>query len=200
MSNSEYIQNRWNLSGLRRRPQAVAWANNFGILDNGLLVPEGQEFEDFLILSDHNRNEIDISKQRLENRQRMVSGFMRSYHIADKNNVSLSWNELPSRAFSGDPQFDSETGLVLATGLTKYTVDGGAGGVDIIKWYEDHPGPFYMFLAYDRFDRFSTDKYSRFGQYNDLIEVYFASFEHSVFKRGGTTHDFWNISLTLEEV
>jgi hypothetical protein len=200
MSNSEYIQNRWNLGGLRRRPQAVAWANNFGILDNGLLVPEGQEFEDFLILSDHNRNEIDISKQRLENRQRMVSGFMRSYHIADKNNVSLSWNELPSRAFSGDPQFDSETGLVLATGLTKYTVDGGAGGVDIIKWYEDHPGPFYMFLAYDRFDRFSTNKYSRFGQYNDLIEVYFASFEHSVFKRGGTTHDFWNISLTLEEV
>lgn len=200
MANSQYIQNRWNLSGLRQRPQAIAWANNFGVLDNGLLVPQGVEFDDFLILSDHNRTEIEFSKQRLENKQRMVSGFMRSYHIADKNSVSWGWDEFPSRAFSGDPQFDLQTGLVTAAGITPYTVDGGAGGVDVVRWYEEHPGSFFMFLAYDRFDRFTSNEYNRFGQYNDVIEVLFSSFDFNVFKRGGTTHDFWNITLSLEEV
>jgi hypothetical protein len=51
-----------------------------------------------------------------------------------------------------------------------------------------------------RFDKFSTDKYNRFQQYNDVVEVLFSSFEFSVSRRGGNTHDFWNISVSLEEV
>jgi hypothetical protein len=129
----------------------------------------------------------------------MISGSMRSYHIADKTGVSWSWDMLPSRAYSGDPAY-SETGTVTTNGLTPYTVDNGAGGVDIVKWYDNHPGSFYMFLAYDRFDNFTTSEYSRFGQYNEVIEVLFAGFDYSVVKRGGETHDFWNISVTLEEV
>jgi hypothetical protein len=200
MATSAYIANRWNLSGLRQRPQAVAWADEYTVTEEGLFVPSGTEFEDFIILSDHNRSAIDFSKQRLENRQRMVSGFMRSYHIADKQNISWSWDDFPSRAFSGDPQFDPETGLITASGITVHTADGGAGGVDVVKWYEDHPGSFYMFLAYDRFDRFTTSKYNRLNQYNDVVEVLFAGFEHSVSRRGGSTYDFWNVSVTLEEV
>lgn len=200
MPNQTYINNRWNLSGLRKRPQAVAWADSFSISEAGLLVPGGtEEGEDFLILSDHNRSEISFTKQRLENRQRMISGSMRSYHIADKTSVTWSWDMLPSRAYSGDPEFDS-TGTVTTSGLTPYTVDNGAGGVDVVKWYDNHPGSFYMFLAYDRFDNFTTTPYSRFSQYNEVIEVLFAGFDYSVVKRGGETHDFWNISVTLEEV
>jgi hypothetical protein len=200
MPNQTYINNRWNLSGLRKRPQAVAWADTFSISDAGLLIPGGvEEGEDFLILSDHNRSEINFTKQRLENRQRMISGSMRSYHIADKTGVSWSWDMLPSRAYSGDPAY-SNTGVATTNGLTPYTVDNGAGGVDIVKWYDNHPGSFYMFLAYDRFDNFTTSEYSRFGQYNEVIEVLFAGFDYSVVKRGGETHDFWNISVTLEEV
>lgn len=200
MPNQTYINNRWNLSGLRKRPQAVAWADSFSISDAGLLVPGGtEEGEDFLILSDHNRSEINFTKQRLENRQRMISGSMRSYHIADKTSVAWSWDMLPSRAYSGDPAF-SATGTVTTSGLTPYTVDNGAGGVDVVKWYDNHPGSFYMFLAYDRFDNFTTTPYSRFSQYNEVIEVLFAGFDYSVVKRGGETHDFWNISVTLEEV
>lgn len=200
MPNQTYINNRWNLSGLRKRPQAVAWADSFSISEAGLLVPGGtEEGEDFLILSDHNRSEISFTKQRLENRQRMISGSMRSYHIADKTSVTWSWDMLPSRAYSGDPAFDS-TGTVTTSGLTPYTVDNGAGGVDVVKWYDNHPGSFYMFLAYDRFDNFTTTPYSRFSQYNEVIEVLFAGFDYSVVKRGGETHDFWNISVTLEEV
>lgn len=200
MASSAYIQNRWKLSGLKRRPNAIAWANNPGVVSNGLLVPEGIEYEDFIILSDHNRGEISFTKQRLENRQRMVSGSMRSYHIADKDSISWDWEMLPSRAFSGDPDFDPDTGLANTTGLETFTVDAGAGGVDLIKWYEDNPGSFYMFLAYDRYDNFTSDIYTRLNQYNEVIEVMFASFEQSMVQRAGSLYDFWNISVTLEEV
>jgi hypothetical protein len=194
MATSTYFQNRFQYA----RPQAIAWANSYTV-SGGLFLPEGNtEGEDFLILSDHNRSDINFTKQRLENKQRMISGAMRSYHIADKVNVSWSWEMLPSRAFSGDPGFDS-SGLQTYS-ATEYTADGGAGGVDIVKWYENHPGSFFMFLAYDRFDRFESVPYSHLGQYNEVVEVYFSDFDYSVIKRGPTTHDFWNISVAVEEV
>lgn len=194
MATKAYIQNRWKYS----RPQAIAFANNFGVLDDGLLVPDGTEFEDFIILSDDNRAEISVNPVRIENRRRMINGTMRSYHIADKNAYSVNWEYLPSRSFNGDPNF-SDTGI-KAPGLTQYTSDGGAGGVEIVKWYEDNQGPFYMFLAYDRYDKFTTDKYNNLAKYNEVVEVYFSSFNYNVVKRGGSNHDFWNISLSLEEV
>jgi hypothetical protein len=198
MASKAYIQNRWNTGGLRKRPQAIAFSDNYGVTDDGLLVPDGSEFEDFIILSDDNRSEIGISATRIENRRRMINGTMRSYYIADKSTYTLDWQMLPSRSFNGDPNF-SDNGI-KATGLTQYTSDGGAGGVELVKWYEDHPGPFYMFLAYDRYDKFTTDQYNNLAKYNDVVEVYFSSFEHNVVRRGGSTYDFWNISLSLEEV
>ena len=201
MVSSTYITNRWNLSGGRQRPQAIAWANEYSFTDGGLIVPEGtNEGQDFLILSDHNRSEINFAQQRIENKQRMISGSMRSYHVADKLNISWSWEMLPSRAYSGDPEYDSNTGLVTNTGLTSFTVDGGAGGVDVVNWYENHQGSFYMLLAYDRFDKFDSTQYQRFGQYNQVVEVLFSGFDYGVVKRGGSTHDFWNINVAVEEV
>jgi hypothetical protein len=199
MTNTTYIQGRWNLKGLRKRPQAIAWSNNYGSLDgNGLLSPDGTEYEDFIILSDHNRSQIDISNTRIENKQRTIGGSMRSYYTADKKSYSTSWLQLPSRAFSDDPEFNA-SGLKTVS-LTDYTVDGGAGGVDIVKWYEDHTGSFYMFLAYDRYDKFITNEYSRLSQYNDVVEVMITSLTHSIVRRGGSTHDFWDINVSLEEV
>ena len=199
MATQNYINNRWKLSGLRKRPQAIAWANDY-VFENGLLLPAGSvEGEDFLILSDHNRSEITLGQQRLETRQRMISGHMRSYHVADKLNVSWSWDMLPSRAYSADPEYNS-SGVATGANLESHTVDNGAGGVDIVSWYENHPGSFYMLLAYDRFDKFNSSEYDRFGQYNQVINVMFSSFEHTVVKRGGSTYDFWNISVAVEEV
>jgi len=196
MASATYMQNRWTYT----RPQAIAWSNNYGTLSNGLLVPEGTEFEDFLILSDHNRSIINIDTNRIENRKRMINGTMRSYHIANKLNISWDWEMLPSRAFSGDPQFNSSG--VMTGGVLEYTADGGAGGVDIVKWYEEHPGSFYMFMSYDRHDKFEdqADEYDHLNQYNDVVEVYFSSFSFGVVKRGGSNHDFWNISVAVEEV
>lgn len=195
MATKAYIQNRWSK---RQRPQAIAWANNYGVYDDGLLVPDGSEFDDFIILSDDNRGEISVTPSRIESRRRMINGTMRSYHIADKNTYTFDWNMLPSRSFNDDPNFD-ESGN-KAAGLTQYTSDGGAGGVEILKWYEEHTGPFYMFLAYDRYDNFTTNQYDNLRKYNDVVEVYFSSFNYNVVKRGGSNFDFWNVSVALEEV
>ena len=210
MATSGYIAGRKRY----QRPQGILWSNNAGTLTNGLYVPTGYEvgadtdetdpnlLDQFIILSDHNRSSIDFSSQRIEQRQRTINGKMRSYHIADKMNISFSWNMLPSRAYRYPADFD-ESGISPHKNQTdEYTADGGAGGVEILDWYENHTGPFWMYLAYDKYDNFGKDlaAYGHLAQYNQIIQVYFADFNYSVVKRGGNNFDMWNISVTLEEV
>jgi hypothetical protein len=190
-----------------KRPQALLFSNNSGTLDNGSYVPTGIEGTDFIILTDGNRSEISMSQQRIETRQRMVNGNMRSYWTADKLNLSTSWNRIPSRAFSTDVGFD-EDGFVYDNEFSMYTVDGGAGGVDMLSWYEDHAGPFYVFLGYDKFDINGTKNFNKMSVYNQVLKMYISSFDYSIEKRGGTWSsggtatgfDFWNINISLEEV
>ena len=212
MATSAYISGRKRYG----RPQGILWSNNAGTLSNGIYVPTGYEVgstvpegtdvsleNQFLILSDHNRGDLQFNPQRIEQRQRTINGRMRSYHIADKLSMTVSWNMLPSRRYAASPDFDDETGISPDIRTTdEYTVDGGAGGVDILDWYETHQGPFWMYLAYDKFTNFagSETQYSSLGQYNQIIQVYFADFNYSVVKRGGSNHDLWNISVVLEEV
>lgn len=195
------------ITGRKRyaRPQAMLWCDNAGTVQSGVRIPNGLEKEDFIICSDHNRQEISISQQRIENRQRMVNGTMRSYHVADKINLSVSWQNLPSRSYSRNVNFLS-TGLAdMAEGDVEYTADGGAGGVELLDWYENHSGPFYVYLAYDKYNNMTLGNtvqdasFGYLGIYNDVRLMYFSSFEHTVVKRGGTNHDLWNVSVSLEE-
>jgi hypothetical protein len=212
MATAAYITGRKRY----QRPQAVLWSDNAGTLSEGLYVPNGYEvgatvpggtdpnlIDQFLILSDHNRGEIDISPERLEQRQRTINGRMRSYHIADKLNFSWSWSMLPSRAFYQNAAFNETTGKSPYQNNTQeFTSDGGAGGVEILDWYENHKGPFWMYLAYDKYSNFGDDDaaFGHLGQYNQIVQVYFADFNYSIVKRGGSNFDLWNISVTLEEV
>jgi hypothetical protein len=91
------------------RPQAMLWADAAPTVnEDGILIPVGYEINSdifglsttdlqnrFLITSDHNRETIDFSIERIEQRQRMANGTMRSYHLADKLKISTSWNLLP---------------------------------------------------------------------------------------------------------
>ena len=124
---------------------------------------------------------------------------MRSYHIADKLRVSTNWNLLPSRAFNKDPDF-SENGNPVAASLIEYTADGGAGGSDLLNWYNNNPGSFYMFISYDKNSKLNDTSYQNLATYSEVIEVYFSSFTYNVVKRGATNHDLWDISISLEEV
>jgi len=195
LANLAYLANRKKYI----RPQAVIWMDSTVDLSN--IDISGTEYQDFLILSDHNRSEISFATQRIENRQRMINGTMRSYHTADKLQISWSWSMLPSRSFNKDPQFNAQ-GIVSASGSVPidYTVDGGAGGREILQWYNDHPGAFYMMLSYDTYNNVSNqDQYDQLSKYNQVIPVYFSQFDYTVAKRGGTNHDLWNISVALEE-
>jgi len=232
MATVNYMQGRKQYA----RPQALLFANNPGTVSpEGFYIPEGNEFgaltpagtpsdeiNNFIILSDDNRGQIDFSIQRIESRQRMINGRMRSYHIADKVSIDVSWDMLPSRSFKSNPAFGSDGASALThpgnrepgldgsfktlpnvTNLSEqYTTDGGAGGVDILNWYENNQGSFWVYLAYDKRTNFpqGPDSYLKLQQYNEIIEVFFNDFNYSVIKRGGNNYDFWNISLTLEEV
>lgn len=218
MTTSAYMAGRkkWG------RPQAMLLSDAPGTLtEDGFYVPVGYELgsngdiiaespEDagaFLVLSDHNRAEIQFKPIRIEKRERMINGRMRSYHIADKVSISTSWQMLPSRGFAASPEFDENgipglrTKSTVSQGMSQmYTADGGAGGIELLDWYENHKGSFWLFLSYDRYDNFVGDyKYEQLHKYSDIIEVFISDFSYSVEKRGHG-HDFWSVSLSLEEV
>jgi hypothetical protein len=209
MVNSAYLNSRKKWI----RPQAIIFSNNSGGFDPVTRDPviNGVEREDFIILSDHNRSDINFSANRLENRKRMVNGHMRSYHIADKMNISFSYSLLPSRSFDGNPQFNS-SGVAVNAGLFEHTVDGGAGGAELLEWYTSNPGSFYMFLSYDKPQEFSPEnRYQNLDKYSEVLEVFISDFSYNVIKRGNITdysgetpivkdRDLWDISISLEEV
>jgi hypothetical protein len=145
---------------------------------------------------------MSFTPERIEKRQRTINGRMRSYHIADKMRFSTSWNDLPSRSYYQNAAFDSSGVSPYKNSNGEFTVDGGAGGVAILDWYENHPGPFWMYLAYDKYSNFGKDNtaYGNLSKYNQIIQVYFADFSYTVTKRGGALPNLWNISVTLEEV
>lgn len=224
MATATYLVNRKKYS----RPQAVLFANNPGTLsvvnpgtenEDTFYVPDGIEvlgdqanaaFTDsrFITLSDDNRDRMDFSVQRIEKRERMINGRMRSFHIADKLSLSLNWNMLPSRSAVAFPGYNPITGKSALGRNDFYTTDGGAGGVELLDWYENNPGSFWVYLAYDKYNSFgsissganSPEIYSNLPKYNQVVEMFFADFSYSVVKRSSSTFDFWNVSLSLEEV
>jgi hypothetical protein len=220
ITNKTYLINRAKYD----RPQAVLFANNPGSIVDGYYVPNGLEFgaktpsnataEDinqYMILSDDNRSEISFQNQRIENRQRTINGRMRSYFISDKLQIDLSWNNLPSRSFKTRPDFVAEPGeagsvsegksVYSSNNLFEYTTDGGAGGAELLNWYNTHTGSFWVYLAYDNYPQFGNEEssYQNLNKYNEIVEVFFSNFNYSVVKRGGTNFDLWDVSLTLEE-
>lgn len=205
MTNATYLSNRKKYG----RAQGMLWSHSLGEEVDGFYLPEGYEFgaqvpvdadpsliNNFLVLSDHNRSPIEFSSDRIQKRQRMVNGRLRSHHIADKLNISVSWNNLPSRSFRpGVGNFDEDGFPVIASSTDQFTVDGGAGGLEMLRWYRETPGSFWVYLAYD------AGPYDMFRyKYSEIIEMTFKDFSYDVVKRGQTTHDLWNISISLEEV
>jgi hypothetical protein len=237
------------------RPQAMVWCDEAPAVDiDGNFIPVGYEIgsdiadisganlqPSFIILSDHNRSQIAMTNERIEQRQRMANGTMRSFFIADKLSIDTSWSMLPSRSFKNYPNFnnedtdpsssidtsgkanllvvnksvdrdnDSETpntsvnisayGSLYETDQ-QYTADGGAGGGEMLDWYENHTGPFWVLLSYDKYANFGSDNVARqkLGKYSQAIQMYISNFNYSIVKRGGNNFDMWDVSVTLEEV
>lgn len=181
------------------RPQAIVFSDKRWTFNGTYYEPPSGmlEYDNFLVLSDHNRSAIDMSKERIETRERMIDGSMRSYWVADKMKISTSWNLLPSRAL---PVFDTSIYAVDNNGeytikFTKaLTVDAGAGGNELLEWYRRHQGSFYVLVAYDRFNvsteelpvNPSLDDWATtfaVNNYQEQFEMFFSDFSYSVEKR-----------------
>lgn len=205
------FQDRWEYV----RPNFVALSNNQGryfVNDTDptnvdrLWLPEGAEGTDWILLSDHNRAGVPLSPNRIGSRQRMINGDMRGYHIADKLNISLSWDNIPSRAYSTIAGYADWK--LNPKSAAKFTADGGAGGVEMLKWYEGHAGSMWAFLSFDGVGNDDVPDDVVFRGYSRVYEVYMTEFEYEVSGRssgytvGSDTYylDLWDVSMTLEEV
>lgn len=75
-------------------------------------------------VSDHNRGELGIDVERIETKNRMANGTLRTYHVADKRTFSVSWDQIPT--------------------LASQTVDGFWGGADLENFYNNTVGSFTL--------------------------------------------------------
>ena len=75
-------------------------------------------------ITDHNRSELGVDVERIQEKQRMANGTMRKYVIADKRTFSCSWDELPHSA--------------------DFTVDGFWGKREMEEFYNENAGEFTL--------------------------------------------------------
>lgn len=125
-------------------------------------------------ITDHGRDPLQVSIERIENAQRMADGTLRRYVVAKKHTFTCSWSNIPSVA-----------GTHLANGQP---------GSYIENWHDTVNGPFYMRL------RAGSDRDTTFTGLNGIVyTVMVTDFSKEVAKRG-FTYDMWNLDITLEEV
>jgi hypothetical protein len=151
---------------------AVANKNNLGVSSKTQLR--------FRRVTEHNRDPLSITTNRIESTQRMSNGTLRKYFIADKLNISVSWEMLPS--------FRNET------------VDGAWGAEDIKNFYESTAGKGSFRIKLNP-TVFSTDLIEQSdGALADdyTYTVMFTSCDFTVLKRGLQT--FWSVSISMEQV
>lgn len=92
------------------------------VLRKGQLVKWGD-----VLVTEHNRSELDVNPNSYENLQRMWDGSGRKYFISDKLVFSLSWDDLPSE--------------------DAWTVDGKAGAKSLRAFWRANKGSFPMVVT-----------------------------------------------------
>lgn len=219
------FRNRWEyVNGDFGRPNFMTFSNNQGryfyenpsdLNSTHLWLPEGTENTDYIFISDHNRSEASFSTDRLGVNKRMINGQMRSYHIADKLNLPMNWTDIPSRAYStleghnAWAAYEATKNTVSPSDpVVKFTVDGGAGGVEMLKWWQGHHGSFWVFMSFDGVP-VNLPPNIVFNGYARVYEMRISDFDYTITKRSqgfqcGDSDmlylDLWDVSLTLEEV
>lgn len=140
----------------------------------------------YLYLTDDGREAVSVQPQRIETKQRMINGRMRSYYITDKKTFSTSWENIPSR----------KTRATVADGVTdQITSDGFGAGIDIKDWYETYSGSFWLMLIYD--NNLTGGEATNPAQI-ETYNVFFESFDYNIIKRG-QYNDLWSVSISLVE-
>jgi len=134
------------------------------------------------MITDHNRQPLAISVERLETKNRMADGTMRRYTVAKKRTFSVSWSDLPAKRNS---VYSGKTAVT--------TVDGGWAGEDIESFHNTTDGAFLIKL------RKGVDEAKAANDGTlEVVNVMISDFSKEISKRGVV--DLWNLDISLEEV
>jgi hypothetical protein len=146
---------------------------------NGLAVGNKTNLR-FRRVTEQNRAPLSLNVERIESGQRMSNGTLRKYFIADKLNLSVSWEMVPS--------FRNET------------VDGGWGAEDLKAFYESAAGrgAFRIKLNPTVFDKDLIEQSDGALADDYTYTVMFTSCDFTVVKRG--LQPFWSVNISLEQV
>lgn len=133
-------------------------------------------------LSEHNRQPVSISQNRIQSVTRMSNGTLRKFFIADKKEFSTSWTMLPS--------------------FSNMTLDSGYGALDLKSYFEGSKGrgTFKLKIVYGK------NQTSPYASREEIFTVSFASCSFELVKRNvksistDPAQEFWNVSVSLEEV
>lgn len=136
----------------------------------------------WIALSEHNRQPVSISQNRIQSVTRMSNGTLRKFFIADKKEFSTSWTMLPS--------------------FSNMTIDAGYGALDLKSYFEGSKGRgiFKLKVVYGK------NQTSPYAIREEIFTVSFASCSFELIKRNvkfdklNPPQEFWNVSVTLEEV
>lgn len=109
--------------------------------------------------TDHNRSAISVTPERLENKERMADGTLRKFVVATKNNIKVSWTDLPNK--------------------NSVAVDKFWAADALRNFYYSHIGDFYVTLNYGdgtnkiyhvMFSDFDA-KVTKRGLYTDFYDI-----------------------------
>lgn len=130
--------------------------------------------KEWIKLTEHNRSEISIDTERIEQSQRMANGSLRKFFVADKKSFSVSWSMLPANR--------------------SYTVDNQWGALDLIEFYKSSEGQSTFDIRLNFAKSGTSQESVGYEEYN----VSCTSFNVTLVKRGQVP--FYNISMSMEQV
>lgn len=158
----------------------------------------------YFMLSDHSREPLSITNEKIEKSVQLANGLTRKYVVSNKNTFSLQWNDLPS--------------------TSAMTVDNGAGAANLELFYDlNYNNTITAYLFRDKpFSGSGTALSSGLvipstasGKVTfmptasvnaELLTMYIDSYSATIKKRyygGGSAstgyYDLWDVSMTLKE-
>ncbi|MEY4331333.1 MAG: hypothetical protein RLZZ196_71 [Bacteroidota bacterium] len=150
-------------------------------------------------LTDHNRQPISYTPQRIEQSQRMANGTMRKMVIANKAVYDISWQDVPSATQS----ISTQSGISVSQ--FSPTVDGNYGAGFLKAFYDQYVfQPIWVKLTYAK-DSYSGNSHNSSkivvpSTSNHLIiKAFITDFKYTVKKRL-TLSDYVDMSIQFTEV
>lgn len=149
-------------------------------------------------LTDHNRQPIQYTPQRIEQSQRMADGSMRKMVIANKAVYDISWQQVTT----GTQAVTSQSGKTLP--LFQPTVDGNFGAGFMKAFYDNYVfQPIWIKLT------FATDNITGTSHLpsklvtpstsnNQILKVFMTDFKYTVTKRLTLT-DYVDVTMQFTE-